>query len=115
MQYVCSLLNWTFGINLVVIGIWMRAISSIKWTNKSIEHIAKHKVNPKEIEEACFNEYYTPFIRSGRENLHYVFGKTYTGRLLFIVVRFIRLGEVRVITARDMNGWEKNYFNKRGK
>ena len=93
----------------------MRVISSIKWTDKSIEHIARHAISPKEVEEVCFNENDTPFIRSGRENLHYVFGKTYSGRFLFVVVRFIRQGEVRVITARDMNVWEKNYFKKRGK
>jgi len=52
---------------------------------------------------------------SGRENLHYVFGKTYSGRFLFVVIRFVRPGEVRVITARDMNSWEKSYFRKRGK
>ncbi|MDO9289625.1 MAG: hypothetical protein Q7T83_12660 [Thermodesulfovibrionales bacterium] len=47
--------------------------------------------------------------------MHYVFGKTYAGRFLFVVIRFIRHGEVKVITARDMNTWEKNYFRKRGK
>jgi hypothetical protein len=93
----------------------MRAVSSIKWTDESIEHIARHRINPKEVEEVCFNEDEPPFIRSGRENLHYVFGKAYSGRFLFVVVRFIRPGEVRVITARDMNAWEKNYFRKRGK
>lgn len=93
----------------------MRTISSIKWTDESIEHIARHAVRPDEVEEACFNEQSAPFIRSGREKLHYVFGKTDAGRLLFIVVRFMRQGEVRVITARDMNAWEKNYFKKRGK
>ena len=93
----------------------MRVISSIKWTDKSIEHIARHAISPKEVEEVCFNENDAPFIRSGRENLHYAFGKTYSGRFLFIVVRFIRQGEVRVITARDMNAWEKSYFKKRGK
>jgi hypothetical protein len=40
--------------------------------------------------------------------------KEQAGRFLF-VVRFIRQGEVRVITARDMNTWGKNYFKKRGK
>ena len=93
----------------------MRVISSIKWTDKSIEHIARHAISPKEVEEVCFNENDAPFIRSGRENLHYVFGKTYSGRFLFVVVRFIRQGEVRVITARYMNAWEKSYFKKRGK
>jgi len=92
-----------------------RTISSIKWTDKSVEHITKHEVRPIEVEEVCFNEDEVPFIRSGRENLHYVFGKTYSGRFLFVVVRFIRRGEVKVITARDMNAWEKNYFRRRGK
>jgi uncharacterized DUF497 family protein len=93
----------------------MRSVSSIKWTDESIEHIARHEIKPKEVEEVCFNEDDAPFIRSGRENLHYVFGKTYSGRFLFVVVRFVRPGEVRVITARDMNAWEKSYFRKRGK
>jgi len=93
----------------------MRTISSIKWTEESIKHISRHAVKPKEVEELCFNEYDAPFIRTGKENLHYVFGKTYSGRLLFVVVRFIRQGEIKVITARDMNAWEKNYFKKRGK
>ncbi|MGB7293099.1 MAG: BrnT family toxin [Thermodesulfobacteriota bacterium] len=90
----------------------MRVISSIKWTDKSITYIARYAIRPREVEEVCFNENDAPFIRSGRENLHYVFGRTYSGRFLFIVVRFIRQGEVRVITGRDMNTWEKNYFKK---
>ena len=93
----------------------MRTISSIKRTDKSIEHITRHAVRPIEVEEVCFNEDEAPSVRSGRENLHYVFGKTYSGRFLFVVVRFIRRGEVKVITARDMNTWEKTYFRKRGK
>jgi uncharacterized DUF497 family protein len=93
----------------------MKVIGHIKWTDESLEHIARHAVSPQEVEEVCFNEYDAPFIRSGRETLHYVFGKTYSRRFLFVVVRFIRQGEIRVITARDMNAWEKNYFRKRGK
>ncbi|OGW27585.1 MAG: hypothetical protein A2X59_10210 [Nitrospirae bacterium GWC2_42_7] len=93
----------------------MRAISSIKWTEENVQHIARHGIRPEEVEEVCFNEDNVPFIRSGRENLHYVFGRTYSGRFLFVVAKFARHGEARVITARDMNTWEKNYFKKRGK
>lgn len=93
----------------------MKTISSIQWEDKSVEHIARHGITPKEVEEACFNEYDSPFIRSGRENLHYVFGKTYSGRFLFGVVKFMKNGEVGIITARDMNEWERKYFLKRGK
>jgi uncharacterized DUF497 family protein len=93
----------------------LRSISNIRWTHASIEHVARHGVHPKEVEEACFNEDNPPFIRSGRENLHYVFGKSYSGRFLFIVVSLMRHGETKIITARDMNKWEKNYYKKRGK
>jgi len=93
----------------------MKSVSSIKWTETSIEHIARHGTKPDEVEEVCFNDEIAPFIRSGRENLYYVFGKTYAGRFLFIVVKFIKPGAVIVITAREMNEWEKNYFKKRGK
>jgi uncharacterized protein len=93
----------------------MRTITSIKWTDESIEHVSRHAVRPAEVEEVCFNEDEIPFIRSGRENLHYVLGRTFSGRFLFIIVKFIRQGEVRVITARDMNEWERTYFKTRGK
>ncbi len=93
----------------------MKTVSSIKWTEESVAHIARHAVNPAEVEEACFNEEEAPYIRSGRDNLHYVFGRTYAGRFLFIVAKFIRRGEVKVVTAREMNAWEKSYFRKRGK
>ena len=43
----------------------MRSISSIKWTEDSIDHIANHGVTPKEVEEVCFNEEDLPLIRSG--------------------------------------------------
>lgn len=93
----------------------MKTISFIQWEDTTIEHIARHGITPKEVEEACFNEDDSPFIRSGREKLHYVFGKTYSGRFLFVVIKFITNGKVSVITARDMNEWERKYFNKRGK
>jgi hypothetical protein len=93
----------------------MKTVGSIKWTEESIAHIARHAVHPAEVEEVCFNEDEPPYIRTGKDDLHYVFGKTYSGRFLFVVVKFIRRGEVKVITARDMTAWEKAYFRKRGK
>ena len=93
----------------------MRSISSIKWTEERIDHISIHSVTPQEVEEVCFNEEDLPLIRFGRDKLHYVFGKTVSGRFLFIVVRFLRPGEVSLVTARDMNAWEKKYFKMRGK
>lgn len=93
----------------------MKTISSIRWTEQSAEHIAKHGISPIEIGEVCFNEIESPCIRSGKDNLHYVFGKTDAGRLIFVVAKFERHGQVNVVTARDMNDWEKKYFRRRGK
>ncbi len=93
----------------------MKTISSIEWTENSIEHIARHGLTPQEVEEACFNEYDAPLIRSGKQNLHYVFGKTYSGRLIFVLVKPMKRGKVNVITARDMNEWERKYSARRGK
>jgi len=93
----------------------MKTLSSIKWTEISIDHIAKHAVSAYEVEEVCFNEDGPPFIRSGSGNLHFILGKSYSGRFLFVVARFIRQGEIGVITARDMNEWEKKYFKRGGK
>ena len=85
----------------------MHIISSICWTERSVDHIAKHGLSPKEIEEACFNEMTSPYIRSGKDNLHYVFGRTDAGRFIFVVVKRERPGQVGIVTARDMNDWEK--------
>lgn len=93
----------------------MQKISSIKWSHKSINHISKHCVSPEEVEEICLNEEEAPFVRTGRDNLHYVFGQTGSGRYLFIVVRFIRKGQIVLVTSRDMNEWEKDYYQRRGK
>ena len=93
----------------------MKTVSSIRWTEHSIEHIARHAISPREVEEACFNELESPYVRSGKDNLHYVFGRTDAGRFVFIVVKFERHGQVNVITARDMNDWEKEYYIRRGK
>lgn len=90
----------------------MPTISPIKWTEESIEHISRHAVKPAEVEDACFNEDEPPFVRFGSGNLHYVFGRTYAGRFLFIVVKFIRAGEIKVITARDMNTWKEIILRK---
>jgi hypothetical protein len=112
IAFVYDYLIWKYPL---LKGKNMGSIRSIKWTEESINHIAYHAISPLEVEELCFNEEDLPFIRSGRENLHYVFGKTYAGRLLFVVVRFVRRGEVKIVTARDMNTWERKYYKTRGK
>lgn len=91
----------------------MHTISRIRWTDAAIAHIARHGVHPEEVEAVCFGE--DPIIRSGRDGLHYVLGQTDGGRYLFIVVREARPGEVRIVTAREMDTKERAYYRRRGK
>lgn len=91
----------------------MHLISRIRWTDAAIAHVARHGVHPEEVEAVCFSE--DPIIRSGREGLHYIFGQTDGGRYLFIVVREARPGEVRIVTAREMDAKERAYYRRRGK
>lgn len=91
----------------------MHTISRIRWTDQAIEHLSRHGVTPEEVEEVCFGG--EPLIRSGREGLHYVLGQTGDGRYLFIVVREMRRGEVRIVTGREMDTKERSYYRRRGK
>lgn len=92
----------------------MRNITRVKWFASDVEHIAKHGVSPWEVEQTAFED--DVYIRTGSNNLHYLFGATQAGRYLFIVVAETkRLGEVKVVTARDMNVNERKYYKKRGK
>ena len=91
----------------------MHTISRIRWTDAAISHLARHGVHPEEVEAVCFSG--QPLIRSGRDGLRYVFAQTHGGRYLFIVVREARPGEVRIVTAREMDAKERAYYRRRGK
>ncbi len=88
-------------------------IHRFKWDEDNIEHILNHGVTPEEIEEIAFEG--VPYIRKGREGKRYLYGKTIGGRYLFVVYMFVGKGEVRVITARDMDAKEKRLYLRRGK
>lgn len=92
----------------------MRNITRFRWTVDVVEHIEKHRVAPLEVEEVTFGG--QTFVRTGRENTHYVLGITRAGRYLFVVVRTTRRrGEAIIITARDITEKERKYYKRRGK
>jgi uncharacterized DUF497 family protein len=91
-------------------------ILELVWEEWHIEHIeAKHKIRPREVEEACFEDESVRVLRGkgrGKDKLYYVLGKTFGGRHLFIVVKPIGKSKAKVITARDMNGSEKRKYKE---
>lgn len=88
-------------------------ISQILWSIDSILHISTHGVTPEEVEEAVYDG--NPLILRGRENRYVVLSRSGSGRYLTIVVAFKVKGRVSVITARDMDKKERNFYKRRGK
>lgn len=82
------------------------------WTQAVVDKIwQKHHVTPEEVEEAIFDN--KPICLKGTTNSYWVYGRAISGRYLFIVLR--RKGKrarYTVITVRDMQDKEKQYYGK---
>jgi len=70
----------------------------------------KHQVSTAEAKEVIFNQDY--HIRKAGKSLYLVFGTTYAGRYLFMVVKKLSNRIGRLITARDMEKNEKRLYQK---
>jgi uncharacterized DUF497 family protein len=86
-------------------------IQELLWPGDRVEHIARHGVEPEEVEDVCFG---TPLVlraRSGGTNpAYYVLGETGAGRhLMCVVIRFPG-GREYPVTARDMTAKEKRRY-----
>jgi uncharacterized DUF497 family protein len=74
----------------------------------------RHRVTPEEAEDVFFHE---PLVVRGdvrhsqREKRHYALGQTGGGRLLFVAFT-IRRDLIRVISVRDMNRREQEFYGK---
>ncbi|MGB9887002.1 MAG: BrnT family toxin [Moorellales bacterium] len=67
-------------------------------------------MSPAEVEEVFFNR---PVVRKVREGRLAAYGRTDEGRYLAVIFCLRPGGGVRVITARDMNRWERRYYRQR--
>ncbi|MFD1673525.1 BrnT family toxin [Alicyclobacillus fodiniaquatilis] len=83
------------------------------WDADNEEHIARHDVDPYEVEEAMSDPNRLGFDvhDKGKKG---VVGRTEDGRMLFVVYA-IRDGKYRVITARDLTDQEKHAFRRRNR
>lgn len=86
-------------------------IEEIIWDDATILHIARHGVEPKEIEEACFDG--NPYILKAKYNRYLALGQTQSGRYLTIVFAYLGQNKARIITARAMSEPERNLYKRR--
>jgi uncharacterized protein len=85
-----------------------------EWDEGNIEHIARHGVEPWEVEQALLDQRRVPAAsyNEGGERRRAVIGSTDAGRVL-IVVYTRRERSIRVVTARDASETNKRHYRRR--
>jgi uncharacterized protein len=88
-------------------------IHQFVWPEDRIDHIARHGVEPEEVEEVCFGQALVQRAKSEGENpVYYVLGQTDAGRYLFRVVIAFPDGNGYPVTAREMTDKEKRRYRQ---
>jgi len=82
----------------------------LDWDEENVEHIAKHGIEPEEVEAVCRGRH---LQERGRQGRYYLLGQTEEGRYLFIVLARRRSGSYRVITARAMTESERRRYRRK--
>lgn len=88
----------------------MVRISDLEWDARNEEHVARHAVEPEEVEEATHNDHY---VTRARDNLFRVIGQTDAGRYLTIYVAPRDDGSFYPVTARDATPGERREYRQR--
>jgi len=85
----------------------------LDWHEEHVQRIARHHVDPQEVEDVCFSPRSRIETGRGGGGVYYVTGRTDEGRYLMVVVRSLGHGRAKVITARDMDSREKFRYRRK--
>lgn len=85
-------------------------IDSLYWDDENIEHIARHNVNPQEVEDVCFRTY---IIEKESDQRYILSGQSANGRYLNVVIEQVGKGLFKPITAFEMSENYKRRYRKR--
>ena len=89
-----------------------------EWDDKNVEHIARHGVEPEEVEEIIYEDCYRSLIVRGRrrgvrESRLIIYGQTCAGRYLVAVIApSPRRGVWRAVTAREMGQPDRRRYKQ---
>jgi uncharacterized DUF497 family protein len=83
----------------------------LSWNDENEAHIARHGVTPNEVHQVVDSD--PRIYRVGREDTRLVFGTTYDGRHLVVVLADALDGRNYVVTARDMTPNERATFQRK--
>lgn len=85
-------------------------IDKLLWEDERIEHIARHNVNAKEVEDVCFGLH----LSEKAGGLRYILsGQSLEGRYLNVVVERLGKGLFMPVTAFEMSDNYKRRYRKR--
>ena len=84
-------------------------IRNLIWDEWNLEHALRHGVTKDEIDEVCFSKHVA--IKSGKSKMA-VWGQTYDGRYLLVILGIEDYGDYYPVSARDMDDREKRNFRK---
>ena len=85
-------------------------IGQLEWDDENIQHIARHNVNPEEVEDVSFGVHLS---RRENDRRYVLSGQTAAGRYLVVVVEEVGKGLFRPITAFEMSESYKRRYRKR--
>ncbi len=85
-------------------------ITRLDWNDRRVEHIVRHDVDPDEVWEICEDPRHR--VRKQGQDRYLLYGQTYAGRYLFVVLEYLEHGIFAPITARDMTDGEKKNFRR---
>jgi len=75
-----------------------------------MEHISRHDYSPEEVEEIFVGRHK---IRRSRSGTYVALGRTLDGRMTLVVYLRLPGRTIRVVTARDMNDWERRMYDRK--
>ena len=88
-------------------------IHGLIWPDERTEHIARHGIEPNEVEEVCFGHALVLRTKSrGPSPVYHVLGQTDAGRPLFCVVIRLQDGLAYPVTARPMSDRELRRYRQ---
>ena len=88
-------------------------ISDLVWNDDRVAHIARHGIQPEEVEEVCFGASLVLRLRADGPNpVYHVLGETESGRHLLCVVISFPDGRGYPVTAREMTVAEKQRYSR---
>lgn len=84
-------------------------IDDLEWDDRNEAHIARHQVEPEEVEDVCYGNH---IVRRSRGGRYEVCGQTDGGRYLVVVLEPLGGNRYRPVTARDMGVREQRSYRR---